>query len=132
MKTMGVSRVAISNPDELNDLVNKTFDQIKAFEDRAHSALLHASTQSFTGTSRDKQVTATVSGDGRMVLGVRLERGFGDLSRPAWALADDIDIACAGIVEAIRDARRQAVSNSIQQLAREFPEAFELLKDLEQ
>ncbi|MET7771605.1 hypothetical protein [Nocardia sp. NPDC005366] len=122
--------MTIMQRDQLNELVERTYHQLAAFEARANNVLSEASAECFTEYSGDRRALAVVSGDGRHVLDIRLTHGFGDLSRPAWALADDLDEACRGIVEAINAARHVATRNSIDHLAREFPEAFELLNDL--
>ncbi|MFC9660556.1 hypothetical protein ACFVJ5_09975 [Nocardia sp. NPDC127606] len=122
----------IMHREELGELLDRIHNQLNAFQARASSAISTASRDSFTGYSNDRRVMAVVSGDGRTVLDIRMKQGFGDLNRPAWLLADDIDLACRGIVEAINSARREAVDQSVEALTKEFPEAFELLKDLKE
>ncbi|MFD3507063.1 hypothetical protein [Nocardia sp. NPDC058666] len=124
--------MTIMHREELGELLDQIHDQLDTFRARASRAVSTASRESFTGYSNDRRVMAVVSGDGQTVRDIRMKQGFGDLSRPAWLLADDIDLACQGIVEAINNARKEAVDQSIKALAEEFPEAFELLKDLKE
>lgn len=124
--------MTITNREELGELLDQIHNELDAFQARGSRAMSIASRESFTGYSKDRLVMAVVSGDGRTVLDIRMKQGFGDMSRPAWLLADDIDIACRGIVEAINSARKEAVDHSVKALADEFPEAFELLKDLKE
>ncbi|WP_280469614.1 hypothetical protein [Nocardia brasiliensis] len=58
----------------------------------------------FTGTSSDRAAVASVSSSGDVV-DIRLARGFGDLTRPSWAVADDINSVATAIVEAVNAAR---------------------------
>ncbi|MCA2209279.1 YbaB/EbfC family nucleoid-associated protein [Nocardia rosealba] len=124
--------MTITNHEQLGDLLDQIHNQIDAFHTRASSAISGASHESFTGYSNDRRVKAVVSNDGRTVLDIELKAGFGDLNRPAWLLADDVDLTCRGIVEAINAAREGAAERSTTALAEEFPEAFELLKDLKE
>ncbi|MEV0539707.1 YbaB/EbfC family nucleoid-associated protein [Nocardia salmonicida] len=124
--------MTILHREELGELLDQIHNQLDAFRVRATSVISTASRESFTGYSNDRLVIAVVSGDGRTVLDIRMKQGFGDLNRPAWLLADDVDVACRGVVEAINSARKEAVDQSVKALADEFPEAFELLKDLKE
>ncbi|UGT64745.1 hypothetical protein [Nocardia asteroides] len=118
--------------EELSELLEQINNQLDAFEMRALNVIEASAIEFCTGYSTDRSTSATTSGDGRKILDLQMNRGFGDLNRPAWMLSDDIDLACRGIVEAINSARRQAIDRSIEALENEFPEAFDLLKDLAQ
>ncbi|WP_280439142.1 YbaB/EbfC family nucleoid-associated protein [Nocardia cyriacigeorgica] len=83
----------------------------------------------FDATSGDGLATVRVSSAGT-VLSITLSKGFGDMSRPTWALADDLDAAATAIQDAVNRARALAGKEVHARFVEEFPEAYELLDDL--
>ncbi|MFF3227180.1 hypothetical protein ACFYV7_30585 [Nocardia suismassiliense] len=73
----------------------------------------------FTGVSSDRAAVASVSSSGDVV-DIRLPKGFGDLTRPSWVVADDINSVAAAIVEAVNAARFNRAETVAGRLADEF------------
>ncbi|WP_028479130.1 YbaB/EbfC family nucleoid-associated protein [Nocardia sp. CNY236] len=84
---------------------------------------------SFQAASSDGRASARIARDGH-VLDITLRDGFGDISRPTWVLADDVDIAARAIVEAVNRARATASQETYERFREQFPDAFDLLDDL--
>ncbi|WP_153411278.1 hypothetical protein [Nocardia macrotermitis] len=116
--------------EEWRRVVIETDNQIEALRARI-ARTVSVDAESFTARSSDGEAIATISADGQRVLNVTLSNGFGSLDRPAWALSGDLDRVCRAIVEAINGARRNASLAVVENLRQEFPEAFDLLTDLQ-
>ncbi|MFI9509248.1 hypothetical protein [Nocardia sp. NPDC052566] len=116
--------------EDYQRLVAETEEQIEAFSARVHNVISSAAEQPVRARSSDGLAVAVVSGDGRQVLDINLPQGLGDFTRPAWALTEDLDTTCRAIVEAVNKARNNASTIGIEQLRQEFPDAYDLLTDL--
>ncbi|MBF6235765.1 YbaB/EbfC family nucleoid-associated protein [Nocardia otitidiscaviarum] len=75
--------------------------------------------QLFQATSSNGYASAVVSGTGEVV-DLTVGRGFGDLTRPTWMLASDIESAADAIVAAINDARSRAAEDTAIRFSRAF------------
>ncbi|MFI2279272.1 hypothetical protein [Nocardia beijingensis] len=117
--------------DDLMRLLDETDRQIEAFRARVRGVMFEVEDESHTARSKDGRAIAVVSGDGRQVQDISLPYGLGDMSRPAWALTDDLNTTCQAIVDAVNSARRTASVSVFEKLREEFPEAFDLLTDLQ-
>ncbi|MEV6258199.1 hypothetical protein AB0L97_33585 [Nocardia sp. NPDC051911] len=117
--------------EDLMRLLDETDRQIATFRARLRGVMFEVEDESHTAHSSDGRAIAVVSGDGSRIKDISLPYGLGDTSRPAWALTDDLNTVCQAIVDAVNSARRTASVSVFEKLRDEFPEAFDLLTDLQ-
>ncbi|WP_280505521.1 YbaB/EbfC family nucleoid-associated protein [Nocardia farcinica] len=103
--------------------------QLAAVRQRVEGVENDGASLSFTATSGGGEATVQVTSTGALTH-ISLASGFGDLSQPAWLLADDIDKVCRAIVEAVGQARAKASEEMRGRFAQAFPDAYDLLDDL--
>ncbi|MFR9752095.1 YbaB/EbfC family nucleoid-associated protein [Nocardia sp. 004] len=115
--------------EELRRIQEESERSISAALDRVSQVEADAEERSFSAVSDDGLASVRVSSTGA-VLDITLARGFGDMNRPTWMAADDIDKVARSIVEAVRRARSDAGADTHRRFAEAFPGAYELLDDL--
>ncbi|MEV6557539.1 YbaB/EbfC family nucleoid-associated protein [Nocardia sp. NPDC051756] len=112
-----------SQPRVPNDDVAAQQEQFERQRDiargRIDAVMESVGSMLFTGTSLDRAAVASVSSSGDVV-DIRLARGFGDLNRPNWMVADDLNSVAVAIVEAVNAARVSRAETVAGRLAREF------------
>lgn len=102
--------------------------QLANAQRRVDSVHAECLAQSFEGTSSDRLASVRVTGTGQ-VLDITLCSGFGDMSRPTWMLADDIDAAANAIVKAVNAARLLAAEGARSCFNEEFSGTHSVLDD---
>ncbi|QIS09184.1 YbaB/EbfC family nucleoid-associated protein [Nocardia arthritidis] len=125
--------------DDVARIFAETQEQIAALQTRISETLSGFEQQTFEGRSADGRAIVVVAPDG-MVRRIELPGGLGNDSVPAgqrfneltWGSSgSDLALTCRSMVEAINTARKSAVQTGIAVLREEFPQAFDLLTDLE-
>ncbi|WP_338772986.1 YbaB/EbfC family nucleoid-associated protein [Nocardia vulneris] len=112
-----------SQPRVPNDDVAAQQEQFERQRDiargRIDAVMASVGSMLFTGASSDRAAVASVSSSGDVV-DIRLARGFGDLTRPSWVVADDVNSVATAIVEAVNAARFSRAETVADRLAGEF------------